>query len=159
MSAAVGGDLPGGGIKPTLRPSKAAQAAQAKAKARPAAESPPPGEEDEKPRRRRRPDKETMGNAAKRLAGWHSILAAMMKAPELMITEAEAEQLVIVGSDLAAEFDLEVGGKAAAAVAFIGTAAAVYFPRMIALSMRVQAAREAAGRPPGPVVEGEPVSE
>lgn len=161
MSAATGGDTPLPPIRPTLRPSKASQKAQAKPRAASPGPTPqpaqmPPDEPDEKPRRRSRPNKEAVGNAAKRLAGWHAILASMMKMPELMITEAEAEQLVIAGADVSEEFDIEIGGKFAAIFGLVGTAAAVYFPRILMFVARPQA--EQSRRGPG-VVDGDPLTD
>lgn len=164
MSSTVNGDAPLAGVKPTLRPSKASEKAAAaearqKERAKAAGTAPPNAAEegpDEKPRRRRRMDRETVGNAAKRLAAWHAVAAAMTQMPELLVSEAEAEQLVIAGNDVAAEFDLEVGGKTAAVLGLLGTAGAVYFPRMIAFMARLEQMRQqrAAGAG-GPIVEGQ----
>jgi hypothetical protein len=76
---------------------------------------------------------------ASQLMGAHLIAATLFKAPELGITEAEAKQLAKAIKSLMAQYSINVSAKSVALMQFVGTASAVYAPRMIFIAKRKSA--------------------
>lgn len=113
------------------------------------------GNEGAAPKRRARaPKAEKVQAFAQQIFGVHQVLAAVSGAPEFAIGEAEAMALAHNGLAVAAEFDVELGGRWAALIGLIGTAGMIYVPRLIAANARMQKARRAKAAEVGPDVHG-----
>jgi len=77
----------------------------------------------------------------------HSTLAAIARAPELELNEAEAEKIAKASVSVAKLYNVETTEKATAWANLIGVVGAAYVPRFIALNMRrkMEAAERRAG--------------
>lgn len=118
-------------------------------KERPAGEGEPtapqhPGEKPQpkrgrKPKAKAKATPEELETLAESLYGIHAVLAKALSMPELML-DAQASRTLAVGvSRMQEEFGFEVSGKTGAVLAFLGAAAMVYVPRVIAIKARVHA--------------------
>ena len=137
------------------RKSNAEREAMAAAASPAGAAEPPPAGGGEAPKARAKAGgskPSDVDRLAEKLVMYHAILATFAKAPELAIGPEEARALASAGLDLAAEFDLEIGGRWAVVATFVLTAAGIYFPRVVIMSARMDAARKEAAknRQPGP---------
>lgn len=64
------------------------------------------------------------------------IAAALLKAPELAISDTDAKQLAKAIKSLMAQYSIAVSAKSVALMQFAGTAAAIYTPRAILIAKR-----------------------
>lgn len=118
-------------------------------KERPAVEGEPaasqqPGEKPQ-PKRGRKPKHKTKSTSpeeletlAQSLYGIHAVMAQALSMPELMLDATASRTLAAGVSRMQEEFGFEVSGKTGAVLAFLGAAAMVYVPRVIAIKARVQ---------------------
>ena len=83
-------------------------------------------------------DKEALARSVK---GTHGTLAFFLNAPELILSDKEAEELAGAFADFAREFDFEPNPKIMAAANLIGVAGIVYVPRVIQIARRAKAAK------------------
>jgi hypothetical protein len=101
-----------------------------------------PGDAPKRGRPRKGPtiefDKEALARSVK---GTHGTLAFFLNAPELMLSDKEAEELAGAFADFAREFDFEPNPKIMAAANLIGVAGIVYVPRVIQIARRVKATK------------------
>lgn len=132
-------------------------------KERPAGEGEPaapqqPGEKPQpkrgrKPKAKAKTTPEDLETLAQSLYGIHAVLAQALSMPELMLDAQGSRTLAAGVSRMQEEFGFEVSGKTGAVLAFLGAAAMVYVPRVIAIKARVQAekARQAQARAEGAI--------
>ena len=74
---------------------------------------------------------------AKQIIGLHTIGAMMTGIPEMAIGVAEGEMLAAAVLAVAAEYNLELSGKAGAAIQLLAACAAIYVPRLLMVKQRV----------------------
>lgn len=82
--------------------------------------------------------------------GVHTALAIKLDAPELMVPEDEAKAFMKAAQQVARHYSVETTQKSLDWIAFIGSFAAIYTPRIMAVGVRRQREREAAAHPPAP---------
>lgn len=117
-----------------------------------------PGDAPKRGRPRKGPtlefDKESLARSVK---GTHGTLAFFLNAPELVLSDKEAEELASAFADFAREFDFEPNPKIMAAANLIGVAGIVYVPRIITIARRVKEQKKRAPK----IVDGvaEPVAD
>lgn len=116
-----------------------------------------PGPAGERPKSRKKaPGATEVEKMAEKLVIYHAVIATFAKAPELQINMDEAKLLAASGLELAAEFDLEIGGRWAVAASFALTAAGIYLPRVLFMSHRMAQQRAAEAAQNGPGFPGDP---
>lgn len=104
----------------------------------------------EAPKARKADTKEGQRRAAEKFVLWHKALAKFTGLPTIEIDLTEATLMVESWADVTEEFGIEIGGRAAVVLAFVGTASGIYLPRvLITLAMIEQARRAQGGMPPG----------
>lgn len=102
-------------------------------------------------RRKRKPKPEDISFMAERLIGMHAMLAGFTGVPEFQLSPIEAKMLAENGLQLQREFDIEVGGKWAVLVTFVGVCGIVYVPRIKIMTDRAKQRRREAG---GAIING-----
>src|SRR4029077_9686200 len=101
------------------KPEAADQAAAAEGEGAPGQTA--EGDTEAPRKRKRKATRDEVTAAVRRCMGLPVVRSQLMQAPELMLSEAEAEALVTSSNDLADEFGIEIPGKLGAILAFGGT--------------------------------------
>ncbi len=93
---------------------------------------------------------------AKKLQGWHQLAAMLLRTPELVLEDDEAEMLVNDVAALTREYGISLTGKTAAWLGLAGSLAMIYAPRALIVAQKIQAAKAARRipQPPPGVVNG-----
>lgn len=90
-----------------------------------------------KGKRKEKTSPEELDALAHSLFGIHAVMAQALSIPELMLDAQGARTLAAGVSRMQEEFGFEVSGRTGAVLAFLGAAAMVYVPRVIAIKARV----------------------
>lgn len=99
----------------------------------------------EAPKARKADTKEGQKRAAERLVIWHRALAKFTGVPFLEMDLTDASLLVESWGDVTEEFGIEIGGKWAVLLAFVGTASGIYLPKVLLTLHAIEQMRAAAG--------------
>lgn len=92
-------------------------------------------------KRKEKTSPEELSALANNLYGIHAMLSQAMGMPEMMLDAQSATILATGISRMQDEFDVSVSGKTGAVIAFVGSMALVYVPRVMAIKDRVEKAQ------------------
>lgn len=95
---------------------------------------------ENKPKRGRPPGKRTptFSLEPQHLMALHAVLATAMKAPEIMISEHEAQTLCAASNAMAQEYGLTLDGKTAVTIQFALVSLGIYAPKLMDYSHRLK---------------------